>query len=815
VEVNSRQRLACVVRRAALISFLLLGGLYASAATAAVSVGGPGGQPTFTDSSSLSSTTTINAGDTVVWTWQSGLHSTTSGTCTVTGNCTHTGFWDSGVFAFSSSSPPTFSRTFNKPGIYPYFCTVHDNAMTGVVVVRPNFVSAKRYATGNIPLAVALADVNGDGKLDAITVNNGNNMVSGVGSVSVLLGNGDGTFGTKTDFPVGANPAGVAVGDFDGDGKPDLAVSNVTDGTVSILRGNGDGTFQTAVPYTVGGNAQSIAIADFNGDGKLDIVVANSGGSNVSILLGNGTGTFQPAMSVSVGTQPLSVVVADFNRDGIPDLAVSNSMDGTISILLGKGDGTFQTPQTFAAGGAGSRPKQIAVGDLNGDGILDLAVADDGPTPKVVSVFLGKGDGSFQPPVSYPVGAANANPQSLALLDINGDGNLDIAVADSASANVHILMGDGKGGFQAAGDLSISPDTGSQFIVAGDMDRDGKPDLVTADFGQNNISVLLNRTPFVPAVPGPATHLAVTSPTTVTAGAPFSVAVTAFDDFERVATGYTGSIAFSSSDGTATLPANYTFTSGAGLNNGTHTFNGVILRSAGQLQTIAAADTVMATIGGSSSDITVVPGPAAPMVVTAPATVTAGAAFSFNVTVYDQFGNIATNYAGTVRFSSSDPSASLPSNSTLTNGVGNFNATLLTGGIQTLTATDTLNNLLTGSASVLVLPVPTTITLVVAPDQSAFRQTVKLSATIASVAFGPPVGTVVFFDGARQLNPAPVSCLTSGPLACRATLTSSRWTIGAHTLTASFSSGSPNFQNSPLSNPVINYHAPKPIQRGP
>jgi plastocyanin len=902
------------MRRAALIFLLLLGGaLAASAATATVSVGGASGQLSFVDSTNGTSTTTITAGDTVLWIWASGMHSTTSGTCDVNGNCTHTGFWDSDVFTFSSSAPPSFSRTFNKPGTYPYFCTVHDNAMTGVVVVRPNFTPAAQYATGRAPITVTLVDVNGDGKLDAITVNNGDN------TVSVRLGNGDGTFAaTKSDFAVGNAPAAVAVGDFNGDGKLDLAVSNVTDGTVSILVGNGDGTFQAAVPYTVGVNPQAIAVADFNGDGKLDLAVANSGSQNVSILLGNGDGTFiQPAQNFAVGIYPASVVSADFNRDGIPDLAVSNSMDGTISILIGKGDGTFLARQDFAAGSAGSAPKGIAVGDLNGDGILDLAVADDGTTPRVVNILMGKGDGSFQPPVSYPVGAANANPQSLALLDVDGDGNLDIAVSDSASANVHILMGDGQGGFQPAPDLSITPDTGSQFVVTGDINRDGKPDLVTADFNDNKISVLLNRTPG--AVLLPATHLAVTSPTTVNAGSGFSVTVRALDDFERVATGYTGSIAFSSSDGSATLPANYTFTSGAGLDNGTHTFNGVILRSAAQLQTIAAADVGTATLRGSSSDITVVPGAATQMLVTAPATATAGAGFSFKVTVKDQFGNIAAGYAGTVAFTSTDQiiGVHLPPDSTLTNGVGNFSAALITAGSQTLFAVDlanslssnapimvlpgpaaqfklfrpsvvsvgepfsitvnvydnflnlvtgfqgtvqfsssdpaavlpapytfvladagihtftngfTLNNVgaglggmqtitvvagaASGTTPIFVAPVQTTTVLTVAPDQSVFRQTVTLTATVTSQFGALPVGGVMLSDGGVFFTPIAVPCVQIDAATCQATFSSSQWTIGEHALGALFLHGNPNFQDSVAPN-VIFYHAPRPIQRAP
>jgi hypothetical protein len=229
----------------------------------------------------------------------------------------------------------------------------------------------------------------------------------------------------------------VTVADFNGDGKLDLAVANNRSNNVSILLGNGDGTFQPAVEYGAGSNPTSVTVADFNGDGKLDLAVANNGSNNVSILLGNGDGTFQPDVNFAAGSGPSSLAVGDFNGDGKLDLAVANNGSNNVSILLANGDGTFQPAVEYSAG---ESPSSVVVGDFNGDNKLDVAVANNGngnsPMASII-IFLGNGDGTFQPAVEY---SAYQGASSMAVGDFNGDSRLDLAVTDPVNGWVDVLL---------------------------------------------------------------------------------------------------------------------------------------------------------------------------------------------------------------------------------------------------------------------------------------------------------------------------------------------------------------------------------------
>src|SRR6266566_2284396 len=290
----------------------------------------------------------------------------------------------------------------------------------------------------------------------------------------------------------GSNPKSVAVGDFNGDGKLDLAVANLSSGNVSIRLGNGDGTFRALVNYATGNSPNSIAVGDFNRDGKLDLAVANIGAGNgvssVSVLLGRGDGTFRPAINYSAGSFPQSVAVGDFNGDGKLDLAVASFGSG-VSILLGNGDGTFKSPANYGESG----PTSVAVGDFNGDGKLDLAVANLVTNSGLsnVRVLLGNGNGTFQPAVNYGLGS---NPSSVAVGDFNGDGKLDLAVANLGGygngASLSVLLGNGTGTFQPAVEY-IGAGSNPSSLAVGDFNGDGRLDMAVADPNSSTVAVLL------------------------------------------------------------------------------------------------------------------------------------------------------------------------------------------------------------------------------------------------------------------------------------------------------------------------------------
>ena len=345
------------------------------------------------------------------------------------------------------------------------------------------------------PWAVATADFNGDGALDLAVVN------YLPGTVSVLLGNGDGTFRPTPIFFGGDNgPSSVAVGDFNGDGRPDLVLANFKSTTVSVFLGKGDGTFSMPLLFSAGTSPAFAAVGDFNGDGKQDLAVANYFSTTVSVLLGKGDGTFGPPVSFAAGPSPQVVAVGDLNRDGKLDLAVANAGSSTAAVMLGRGDGTFQPPQAFDVGGI--NPTYIAMGDLRGLGTLDLVVATYGcfyysPCPVVshtISVLLGNGDGTFNPPLFFEAGSG---PNSVTVADFNGDGRQDLAVADygpstQRATTVAVLLGNGDGTFQPplTFDAGISP----AFAAANDFNRDSSLDLAVVNYDGATVSVLLNAT---------------------------------------------------------------------------------------------------------------------------------------------------------------------------------------------------------------------------------------------------------------------------------------------------------------------------------
>ena len=283
------------------------------------------------------------------------------------------------------------------------------------------------------PFSVGAGDFNGDGKMDLLTTSQSAN------SAAVFLGNGDGTFtpAAGNPIPAGQSPSYLAVGDFNGDGKLDVAVSNPYTNSLTILLGNGDGTFtQAPNPPAAATYPATVTVGDFNGDGNLDLAVTVSHPSGVVVLLGNGDGTFTPAPGspIPVGFFATGIVAADFNNDGKADLAVSDGIGNIVSILLGNGDGTFK-----AASGSpvpvGHGPFTEVLGDFNSDGELDLAVVN--LNDNTVTILFGNGDGTFSATTSPVI--VN-QPGTMVTADFNGDGRLDFAIVDGFDNKVYVVL---------------------------------------------------------------------------------------------------------------------------------------------------------------------------------------------------------------------------------------------------------------------------------------------------------------------------------------------------------------------------------------
>jgi hypothetical protein len=383
-------------------------------------------------------------------------------------------------------------------------------------LVRPgsagtiNFLGPTNYPVGTAPVAVAVGDWNGDGKQDLAVVN------SGSSSVSILQGNGDGTFQPAKSYSVGTNPVFLAAGDFNQDHNADLAValagdiSNGQTGGVSILLGNGDGTFQAARNLSTDAIPNSLALGDFDGDGRPDLAVAQGGPVEcVTVLLGNGDGTFQPSVDYIMEFNANSVAVGDFNGDHNPDIVVATGSDffrrgggfmslGAVSVLIGNGDGTFQPGAVYDNGA--NDAMSVALGDFNGDGKVDLAVASTYFLHKefekpmhagFVDILLGNGDGTF--PSENTV--TNDWDIFAAIGDIDSDSKLDVIILDGLDArSLQVLRGAGDGTLEDTANV-LPAGSDPVFVGVGDFNGDLLPDLVVVDAVSNDVGILLNAGP--------------------------------------------------------------------------------------------------------------------------------------------------------------------------------------------------------------------------------------------------------------------------------------------------------------------------------
>jgi FG-GAP-like repeat len=424
------------------------------------------------------------------------------------------------------------------------------------------FTTQQYPLLGNMHIA---ADLNGDGRVDLAGSN--------ANAASVMLGNGDGTFRPKTDFPIGFQTQALAAGDFNSDGRMDLMVTlNTPQLSLALLTGTGTGTFNapTFFPNTSGFDSPAIAAPDLNGDGRLDLVVMHNiecfiapctSARSITVLLGNGDGTFQTPSEVNVGTGPCSMAVVDLNRDGIKDVAIGGG-NTELSVLIGVGNGTFvqQPVVTLVAGGDPfSASNDVGVGDLNRDSILDLVVPLGNGHGN--AILIGNGNGTFQIRSRIQIDETSA-PWHVAVADYNRDGFLDIArtMGDGSFGLLQILRGNGDGTFQAPNRYLVPPPSrGGIMILAGDWNADAKPDIAFVEGGAGTpfIDVLTNTTG---GVPPPSLGVASLSlnPATVTGGNSSTGTVT----LTAVAQAST-TVATTSNNPAATVPASVTVPAGS------------------------------------------------------------------------------------------------------------------------------------------------------------------------------------------------------------------------------------------------------------
>jgi Bacterial Ig-like domain (group 3)/FG-GAP-like repeat len=719
------------------------------------------------------------------------------------------------------------------------------------------FLPAVNYDSGGgAAWSSEVADLDGDGNLDVI-VSNYDNGKNGDGSVGVFMGNGDGTLRPVVVYDTGGwYTETLAIGDLNGDGKPDVLVTSLcktscpsgSTNIITVLLNNGDGTLRSAGIYSTGGREDTsgegsvvpVVIADLNHDGIPDVVVLNQGDGNfgdgmLGVLIGNGDGTFQPVVTYDTGGFIAgSFVVADLNGDGKPDMAVINCAPagstgcpgngGTVGVLLGKGDGTFLPVQLYnKAASWFSEP--IVAADLDGDGKMDLLVGNacmrtegscvgDGS----VGVFLGKGDGTFQPEVTYDSGGYDA--ASIVLADVNGDGKQDLVLDNGG---VGVMLGNGDGTYQPVQTYPIVSASGAVAVT--DVNGDGYADLIETNGTGGSVSVFLGLGDgtFGPAIVFPTSSGGFTAPVTIADlngdGRPDLVAVNwgGSDGVVSVLINVAGLTITNTALTSSQNPANYgqsvTFTATVSAASGTPTGTVIFYDGSTSLGSVTLA-------GGSASFITskltagshpiiakyqgtnmyvASASPVLTQVVNGVSTSTTLVSslnpsnYGQEVTVTASVGSSSGTPTGTVIFY--DGSTALGS-VTLAKGSASFSTSSLGAGSHSMTAAYQGTTKFAASTSAVLSQIvngtATSTALTSSLNPSVNGQSVTFTATVSSSS-GTPTGTVIFYDGSTALA-SPV--LSGGS----ASFSTSSLATGTHEITAAYQ-GSGIFESS--TSPVL------------
>jgi probable HAF family extracellular repeat protein len=590
--------------------------------------------------------------------------------------------------------------------------------------------SRSTLTAGSSPQRNIAADFNHDGIMDLAAADASNDQIL------VMLGNSDGTFQSPVAYRTGNNPSNLIGADFDGDGNLDIAVADYLDNDVIVLQGNGDGTFHwNGIVTLTGSGPWALAVADFNGDGRLDLASANQPGNTISILLGNGDatfhgeGSFQPRADLPTNANPAQIVVGDFNGDGILDMAVANfgAFAGhTVSVFLGNGNGTFKPKVDYAVSLA---PLSVVAADFNGDGKLDLAVANSCGSsspcgrPGSVSMLLGNGDGTFKTHVDYPAGSF---PYTIVAGDFNGDGKLDVAVSDLDSSQVMILSGAGDGTFSNSTALAAS--ASPVGLLSADFNRDGEMDLAVGTGA--GVDIMLQNAPAQSLASlslSPATVLggnSVTGTVTLSGPAPTGGALIALSSRNTAAATVQGSV---------TIPAGTT----------SATFSVVSLPVAADTSV-----TISATHGSSTKTAAlIVQAPRVLSLTLSPSALVGGQ----NSVAKATLNGLAPPSGVTIALSSSNPSiASIapPGNIVITGGSSSGTATITTQGVASSTPVTIFATLGTVTKRLTLTVKPATL-LSVKMSPASLNGGGGAIATVSLSGVAPAAGAMIALDSSN------------------------------------------------------------------